>query len=68
MDVSIKYKYGEILSQNNIDYSIDLNDLNGPRVSDRKPLGTIGKPKYSYSFWVKKKDTDYAVSLIRKIS
>ena len=67
MDVSKKYKYEEILSQNNIGYSIDMLDLNGPRPLDRKSLGSIGSPKYVYSFWVKKKDADFAISLIRKI-
>lgn len=68
MDITKKYRYEEILTQNNIHYSIDMLDLNGPRLMVRQSLGTIGKPKYVYSFWVKKKDADYAISLIRKIS
>lgn len=68
MDISKRNKAEEIFSQNNIDYTIDMIDLNGPRVLDRKSLGTIGKPKYSYSFWVKKKDSEFAISLLRKIS
>ena len=67
MDVSKKEKFRYLLNENKIDYVVRMQDLNGSHPTERKYLGTIGKPKYVYAFWVKKKQASMAISLIRKI-
>lgn len=57
----------EILSANHIAYKIQAEDIASRGIGNDPRMGFFGGagPKPSYSVYVKKKDADYALHLIR---
>lgn len=63
-----KFKIGCILKENQIDYKIKIEDINHRNIFDSMQTGDMMiKPKYVYSFWVKKDQANDALYLVRGV-
>lgn len=70
MDMSSQSKVRDVLSANGIDFKIKVSNLQGASVFENKrgrfgSLGTQHDFSYEYKIYVRRKDYDYALKVIR---
>ena len=67
-DVEKKVKLANLLADEQIEYSLDIEDLHHRNAFDAMDIGPmIAKPKDVYVFWVKRKDRDKANLVLKKM-
>ena len=68
VDVDKKNQVLQILNGKGIDCIVRRVDVNQRSALDTMKMGgMMVKPKYVYVFWVKKKESDYALSIVKTL-
>ena len=68
VDLNKKNQIIQCFKEHDIDYVVRKDDINHRSTLDNMKMGSLSiKPKYIYVVWVKKKQANFASSLIREI-
>lgn len=64
-DSQKKFEVGCKLKENHIDYKIKIDDISKRNTFDSMKMGNVVKPKFVYSFWVRKEHVVIASCLVK---